>query len=108
MGRQNRRLHKRTGDHEFSAGGDRACRPADGGGGKRSHCGSCCGDCEVPLLREYFSDDQRYLYLGRLYCQAPEVDGLTTLRSGRPLAPGTFVRGRISGRTGFDLEMDAG
>jgi ribosomal protein S12 methylthiotransferase len=52
------------------------------------------------------SADQHYLYLGRLYCQAPEVDGLTTLRSGRPLAPGTFVRGRISGRTGFDLEMD--
>jgi ribosomal protein S12 methylthiotransferase len=52
------------------------------------------------------SADQPYLYLGRLYCQAPEVDGLTTLRSGRPLAPGTFVRGRISGRTGFDLEMD--
>ncbi|MDR1249822.1 MAG: 30S ribosomal protein S12 methylthiotransferase RimO [Treponema sp.] len=50
--------------------------------------------------------DQEHLYLGRLYCQAPEVDGLVTLRSGRPLVPGTFVRGRISARTGFDLEMD--
>ncbi|MDR1248619.1 MAG: 30S ribosomal protein S12 methylthiotransferase RimO [Treponema sp.] len=52
------------------------------------------------------SADQEHLYLGRLYCQAPEVDGLVTLRSARPLVPGTFVRGRISARTGFDLEMD--
>jgi ribosomal protein S12 methylthiotransferase len=54
------------------------------------------------------SADQQCLCLGRLYCQAPEVDGLAILRSGRPLVPGTFVRGRISARTGFDLEMDIG
>ncbi|MDR0596995.1 MAG: 30S ribosomal protein S12 methylthiotransferase RimO [Treponema sp.] len=45
------------------------------------------------------------VYLGRLYCQAPEVDGITVLRSGKPLVPGTFVRGRIVARRGFDLDM---
>jgi ribosomal protein S12 methylthiotransferase len=51
------------------------------------------------------STDQERVYLGRLYCQAPEVDGVVILRSGKPLAEGTFARGRISARTGFDLEM---
>ncbi|MDR3123092.1 MAG: 30S ribosomal protein S12 methylthiotransferase RimO [Treponema sp.] len=44
-------------------------------------------------------------YLGRLYCQAPEVDGSVILRSGKPLAAGTFAQGQIAARTGFDLEM---
>jgi ribosomal protein S12 methylthiotransferase len=51
------------------------------------------------------STDQERFYLGRLYCQAPEVDGSVVLRSGKPLAAGTFVHGRIIARTGFDLEM---
>jgi ribosomal protein S12 methylthiotransferase len=46
-----------------------------------------------------------YFYLGRLYCQAPEVDGAAILRSGKPLAAGTFAHGRVSARRGFDLEM---
>jgi ribosomal protein S12 methylthiotransferase len=45
------------------------------------------------------------LYLGRLYCQAPEVDGAAVISSGRPLAPGALVRGRVTGRAGFDLEL---
>jgi ribosomal protein S12 methylthiotransferase len=49
--------------------------------------------------------DQERIYLGRLYCQAPEVDGSVVLRSGKPLIPGSFVQGRISARRGFDLEM---
>jgi ribosomal protein S12 methylthiotransferase len=49
--------------------------------------------------------DRQRLYLGRVYCQAPEVDGLVVLRSATPLVPGTFVTGRIIARTGFDLEM---
>jgi ribosomal protein S12 methylthiotransferase len=44
------------------------------------------------------------LYLGRLYCQAPEADGLTVMSPGRPLIPGALVRGRIFARAGFDLE----
>jgi ribosomal protein S12 methylthiotransferase len=52
------------------------------------------------------SCNQERIYLGRLYCQAPEVDGSLVLRSGKSLTPGTFVQGRILARKGFDLEMD--
>jgi ribosomal protein S12 methylthiotransferase len=45
------------------------------------------------------------LYLGRLYCQAPEVDGAVVICPDRPLSPGTFVRGRVVSRAGFDLEL---
>jgi ribosomal protein S12 methylthiotransferase len=45
------------------------------------------------------------LYLGRLFCQAPEVDGLTVIHAGGPLRPGEFVRGRVLARSGFDLEL---
>jgi ribosomal protein S12 methylthiotransferase len=48
---------------------------------------------------------QEQIYLGRLYCQAPEVDGAVIIRSGKPLVPGAFVQGRIESRSGFDLEM---
>jgi ribosomal protein S12 methylthiotransferase len=51
------------------------------------------------------STGRERLCLGRVYCQAPEVDGLVALRSDRPLVPGTFVTGRIIARLGFDLEM---
>lgn len=47
----------------------------------------------------------RPLYLARLQCQAPEVDGLTLIRSEKPLTLGSFVRGRITARQGFDLEL---
>jgi ribosomal protein S12 methylthiotransferase len=43
------------------------------------------------------------LYLGRAYCQAPEVDG-AVLISGGPLNPGALARCRITGRAGIDLE----
>ncbi|MDR2748211.1 MAG: 30S ribosomal protein S12 methylthiotransferase RimO [Treponema sp.] len=44
------------------------------------------------------------LYLGRAYCQAPEVDGAVIISSGRPLNPGSLVRCGITGRAGIDLE----
>nr|WP_010262313.1 30S ribosomal protein S12 methylthiotransferase RimO [Treponema primitia] len=45
------------------------------------------------------------IHLGRLYCQAPEVDGSTVIRSDHPLTPGTFIQGRVFARAGFDLEL---
>jgi ribosomal protein S12 methylthiotransferase RimO len=42
-------------------------------------------------------------YLGHAAHQAPEVDGATEVRSGRPLAVGDFVRVRVSGSEGVDL-----
>jgi ribosomal protein S12 methylthiotransferase len=51
------------------------------------------------------ADGEAGLYLGRLYCQAPEVDGSAVIRSDKPLTPGTFIQGRVFGRAGFDLEV---
>jgi ribosomal protein S12 methylthiotransferase len=45
------------------------------------------------------------LYLGRLPCQAPEVDGSAVITSAWELVPGTLVRGRVFARAGFDLEL---
>jgi ribosomal protein S12 methylthiotransferase len=59
----------------------------------------------VDLPAEPYAPAPEGLYLGRVYCQAPEVDGSVVLRSRKPLSVGTFVQGRISARTGFDLEM---
>jgi ribosomal protein S12 methylthiotransferase len=45
------------------------------------------------------------LYLGRLFCQAPEVDGSALIHTDSPLAPGKLVRCRVFARAGFDLEV---
>jgi ribosomal protein S12 methylthiotransferase len=45
------------------------------------------------------------LSLGRMYAQAPEVDGLVVLRSSR-ITPGTVVKANISRRNGLDLEAE--
>ena len=47
--------------------------------------------------------DGAWRYLGHAAHQAPEVDGATEVRSGRPLAIGDFVRARVSGSEGVDL-----
>jgi ribosomal protein S12 methylthiotransferase len=44
------------------------------------------------------------LWLGRLFCQAPEVDGSVVINSDVVLTPGDFVRCKIFARAGFDLE----
>jgi ribosomal protein S12 methylthiotransferase len=59
----------------------------------------------MDALVEEALDREEGLYLGRLYCQAPEVDGAAIISSGRPLEPGAMVRGRVTGRTGFDLKV---
>ncbi|MDR2186279.1 MAG: 30S ribosomal protein S12 methylthiotransferase RimO [Treponema sp.] len=59
------------------------------------------------VLVEERIEGEEGLCLGRLYCQAPEVDGAAVIHCGdrRPPAPGTFVKGRVSRRTGFDLQV---
>jgi ribosomal protein S12 methylthiotransferase len=47
------------------------------------------------------------LYLGRGAHQAPEVDGATEIRSGRPLAPGDLVPVLVTGSDGVDLQARA-
>jgi len=46
-------------------------------------------------------------YTGRAAHQAPEVDGVTTVRSTLPLAPGNLVRAVVTGSDGVDLTADA-
>jgi ribosomal protein S12 methylthiotransferase len=46
-------------------------------------------------------------YTGRAAHQAPEVDGVTTVRSALPLAPGDLVRAVVTGSDGVDLTADA-
>jgi ribosomal protein S12 methylthiotransferase len=67
---------------------------------------------ELDVLVEEAVDEEDGLYLGRLYCQAPEVDGAAVISDTRMvsvseqvLAPGSMVRGRVVGRAGVDLEV---
>ena len=46
-------------------------------------------------------------FSGRAAHQAPEVDGVTTVRSAAPLAPGDLVRAVVTGSDGVDLIADA-
>jgi ribosomal protein S12 methylthiotransferase len=45
-------------------------------------------------------------FAGRAAHQAPEVDGVTTVRSAVPLAPGEMVRAVVTGSDGVDLIAD--
>jgi ribosomal protein S12 methylthiotransferase len=48
-------------------------------------------------------------WLGRLYCQAPEIDGAAVIvksETGKSNPqPGTFVKCKVISRRGFDLEV---
>jgi ribosomal protein S12 methylthiotransferase len=58
------------------------------------------------LVEETFADaGGGTIYLGRLFCHAPEVDGSAVISAGRELKPGDLVRGRVTARAGFDLEF---
>jgi len=45
------------------------------------------------------------LWLGRLYCQAPDIDGTAVILSDKNLQTGILVKCRIAARRGFDLEV---
>jgi len=70
------------------------------------------------LIEEIFTHndkDECYMALGRAWFQAPEVDGSVVLNfakgqldsEGSPLAPGSFIKVRITGIHGIDLEAAA-
>ncbi|MDR1899603.1 MAG: 30S ribosomal protein S12 methylthiotransferase RimO [Treponema sp.] len=63
---------------------------------------------DYEVLVEEKIEGEEGLYLGRLYCQAPEVDGAAVIHAGenrRPPEPGTFVSGRVFARAGVDLRV---
>ena len=45
------------------------------------------------------------LYLGRLPCQAPEVDGAAVITGSRNLELGAMLPCRVAARRGIDLEV---
>jgi len=45
------------------------------------------------------------LWLGRLYSQAPEIDGAAVILTDKNLRAGTFAKCKITARCGFDLEV---
>jgi len=47
------------------------------------------------------------MFTGRAAHQAPEVDGVTTVRSAVPLAPGDMIRAVVTGSDGVDLIAEA-
>ncbi|MDR1373397.1 MAG: 30S ribosomal protein S12 methylthiotransferase RimO [Treponema sp.] len=65
---------------------------------------------DYDVLVEEKIEGEEGLYLGRLYCHAPEVDGAAVIHGGDgpPLEPGTFIKGRVFARTGFDLQVTPG
>jgi ribosomal protein S12 methylthiotransferase len=60
---------------------------------------------ETEVLIEEKIEGEDGLYLGRLPCQAPEIDGSAVISSDRELEPGTLLPGRIFACTGIDLEV---
>jgi ribosomal protein S12 methylthiotransferase len=62
---------------------------------------------EFGCLVEEKIEGEDGLYLGRLPCQAPEVDGLAVISSGAELRPGALIRGKVFRRVGIDLEVKA-
>ena len=59
----------------------------------------------MTALVEERVDGEDGLYIGRLFCHAPEVDGALVIESAAPLSPGTFARGVVTGQAGFDLKL---
>jgi ribosomal protein S12 methylthiotransferase RimO len=58
------------------------------------------------LIEEEADDGPPGAFQGRAAHQAPEVDGVTTVRSPVPLAPGDVVRAVVTGSDGVDLIAD--
>ena len=58
------------------------------------------------LIEEEADDGPPGAFLGRAAHQAPEVDGVTTVRTPVPLAPGDMVRAVVTGCEGVDLIAD--
>ncbi len=59
---------------------------------------------ELDVLIDETDADDPTMFLGRMYADCPEVDGLVYVRSPqRPLRPGTFVRARIQDAYEYDL-----
>jgi ribosomal protein S12 methylthiotransferase len=59
------------------------------------------------VLVEEKVEGEEGLWLGRLPCQAPDVDGSAVISCDGELKLGSLVKGRVINRAGFDLEVKA-
>ena len=71
---------------------------------------------EEEFASEETDTDEEKIWLGRLYCQAPEVDGAAVVvcqpddtrensANGQNIKAGTFIKCKVTARLGFDLEV---
>ncbi|QID32555.1 30S ribosomal protein S12 methylthiotransferase RimO [Pampinifervens florentissimum] len=58
---------------------------------------------ELELLIDGYDEEFGYVPVGRIYAQAPEVDGITYVESERELKPGDMIRVKITQAGGYDL-----
>jgi ribosomal protein S12 methylthiotransferase len=63
-----------------------------------------CGETLEVLIEEHLGGD---LYQGRAAHQAPEVDGVTTVRSAAVLGTGDIISARVTASEGVDLVAEA-
>ena len=64
---------------------------------------------EEQFIEDANTDSGENLWLGRLYCQAPDIDGAAVILSSKEntknIQTGTFVKCKVTARRGFDLEV---
>ena len=65
-------------------------------------CKTMVGQVHEAIV-EGISEEHDYLVQGRLWSQAPEIDGLTYLSSTRPLEAGEIVKVKIVNSHDYDL-----
>ena len=58
---------------------------------------------ELPLVVDGYDEEFGYVPVGRIYAQAPEVDGITYIETERELRPGDFIKVRITQVGEYDL-----
>jgi ribosomal protein S12 methylthiotransferase len=63
------------------------------------------GKTSVVLVEEEI-DGEEGLYLGRLFCHAPEVDGAAVIETTKTIKAGEFFPCKIIRRAGFDLQVE--
>ncbi|MDR0313278.1 MAG: 30S ribosomal protein S12 methylthiotransferase RimO [Treponema sp.] len=60
---------------------------------------------DFTVLVEEKVEGEEGLWLGRLPCQAPDIDGSAVISCDGELKLGSLVKGRVFNRAGFDLEV---
>jgi ribosomal protein S12 methylthiotransferase len=60
---------------------------------------------EVLIEEQIDGSEEETFLLGRLYCQAPDIDGAAVITGSKEQKPGTLVTCKVIARRSFDLEV---